>query len=67
MVVNGSQTVQINEGVIMCILGKDDLMEEKVVEAVVEEIYHPLKIPDDTEDTQQYHGLENASIGYGCT
>ena len=62
----------------MCVLEKDDLLEEKVVEVieekvvepVVEEIYLPMKAPDGTEDTQQYHGLENVSIGYkdyGCT
>ena len=36
---------------------------------VVEEVYLPMKTPDDTEDTQMHHGLENVSIGttyYDC-
>ena len=62
IVVDKSQKVQVNEGVIICILGKDDPMDEKVIEAA-EEIYLPMKAPDGIEDTQQYHGLENVSIG----
>ena len=61
VIVDESQTVQVNEGVVVCFLGKDDLMDEKVVE-VVDEIYLPMKAPDGTEDSQQYHGLENVSI-----
>ena len=69
VIVDEWQTVKVNEGVVVCVLGKDDPMDEKVVE-VVDEIYLPMKAPDGTEDTQQYHGLENVSIGatdYGCT
>ena len=70
VIVDELQTVQVNDGVVVCVLGKDDLLDEKVVEAVEEEIYLPLKAPDGTEDTQMYHGLENVSIGetdYDCT
>ena len=37
VIVDESQTVQVNEGVVVCFLGKDDLMDEKVVEVVEEE------------------------------
>ena len=59
VIVDEWQMVQVNEGVVVCVLGKDDLMEEKVAEVVKEKVVEvvkekaalPVAAPAGVEDT----------------